>query len=108
MADAKKKDELDYHEQRLEDLKAVHEEELEAFKARQDRALALASVPQKVVDGNEAAALATITGQKPVRDESDAPPPNELGPHHSGDDSAESEKVDAEVKGDKADPKAKG
>jgi hypothetical protein len=60
-------------------------------------------VPQKVTDGNETAALATITGQKPIRDESEAPPANELGPHHSGEDTPESKAIDAEVKDD---PKA--
>lgn len=102
-ADAKKQD--DPHAKRLEDLKAAQAQELEAFQAQQERALALAAVPQKVVDGNEAAALLTITGQKPVRDESDAPPPNELGPHESGEDSPEAEKVDEQVK---ASPKDKG
>lgn len=96
MADAKK---LDYHAQNLEVLKAAQVEDLEAFKAQQERAVALASVPQKVVDGNETAALATITGQKPIRDESDAPPANELGPHHSGEGSPASDAIDAEVKG---------
>lgn len=106
MADAKKKDDaLDYHAQNLEAMKAAQAEELEAFKAGQERALALATVPQPVTDGNETAALATITGQKPIRDESNAPPANELGPHHSGDDTPESAAVDAEVK-DTADAKA--
>lgn len=88
----------DPHEKRMDDLKAAQAEELEAFQAQQERALAMAAVPQKVVDGNETAALASITGQKPIRDESDAPPPNELGPHESGADTPEAKRVDAEVK----------
>lgn len=57
----------------------------EQIDAQHDRAEALASNPQKVIDGNETAALETVTGQKPVRDTSEAPSPNELGPHHSTD-----------------------
>lgn len=52
-----------------------------AVDAQFDRAEALASVPQKVIDPNEHAALLTHTGQKPERDLSDAPPPGLLGPH---------------------------
>lgn len=107
MADAKKNDEPDYHAKNLEALKKAQAEELDAFKAGQERALALATVPQPVTDGNETAALQTITGQKPIRDESNAPPANELGPHHSGEDTPESKAVDADVKDvEKADPKA--
>jgi len=54
-------------------------EEKEAMDARHERALAMAAPVQKVTDGNETAALATITGAVPVRDLSDAPPPAELG-----------------------------
>lgn len=85
MADAKKKQD-DPHAQRLEDLKEQQKLAREDFEAAQERELAMASVPQKVVDGNETAAIASLTGQVPVRDMSDAPPPNRLGPHESGTD----------------------
>lgn len=75
-SESKAKDALAEHR---ENLKAAHAEELDAVAARHERELAMASVPQKVVDGNETAALASITGQKPVRDESDAPDPEPLG-----------------------------
>ena len=81
-----------------EALKAALDEEKAAADARYERALALASPVQPVLDGNETAALATITGQKPIRDMSNAPPPNELGPHESGADTPEAKKVDAEAK----------
>lgn len=77
MAEAKKK--RDAHAQQREALKAAHEELKAEFDYRHERAMALLSVPQKVVDGNETAALETITGWKPLRDESDAPPPEPLG-----------------------------
>lgn len=63
-----------------EALVAALDEEKQALDAQHDRAMALAAPIQKVTDGNETAALATITGQVPVRDMSDAPPPNPLGP----------------------------
>jgi len=75
MVDAKKNDPA---VQAREDAKQTRRDDLEA---QLDRADALASVPQKVVDPNEAAALLTITGQRPIRDESDAPAPGQLGPH---------------------------
>lgn len=64
--------------------KARHDE----LEAQLDLEEVLAAVPQKVVDGNEAAALETITGQKPIRDTSDAPSPNELGPHEESENPA--------------------
>lgn len=68
---------------------------------RHDRAEALTSVPQKVIDPNEAAALETITGQKPIRDESDAPPPGELGPHEESENPvADSADTNTSPKGD--------
>lgn len=66
-------------------LAQARQDEVDRVHATFDRAEALASNPQKVTDGNETAALETITGQKPVRDMSEAPSPNELGPHHSTD-----------------------
>jgi hypothetical protein len=97
MADVKKSDPA-------AEARAARHAELDAQLDRED---ALAAVPQKVTDGNETAALATITGQKPIRDESEAPPANELGPHHSGEDTPESKAIDAEVKDEpKADLKA--
>lgn len=87
MADDKaKKKQDDPHEQRKAELQEVLDQEKADMEARHERALAQVSVPQKVIDGNETAALASITGQKPVRDMSDAPPPNRLGPHESGTD----------------------
>lgn len=63
-----------------EDLKKKHADESDALKARQDREIAMAAPVQKVMDGNETAALKTISGNVPPRDLSDAPPPNPLGP----------------------------
>lgn len=75
-AKAKKKDALaDYRE----NLAKEHEAEHAELQERHDHAMAMASVPQKVVDPNEAAALETITGQKPLRDDSEAPEPAVLG-----------------------------
>lgn len=62
-----------------ENLTAALEEEKEQLDARHERALALAAPIQKVTDGNETAAIASLTGQVPVRDMSDAPPPEPLG-----------------------------
>lgn len=65
-----------------EGLVAALEENKAQADADHERALAMAAPIQKVTDGNETAALMSITGQRPVRDMTDAPPPNELGPHH--------------------------
>jgi hypothetical protein len=83
-----------------EALKQALDDELAQAQARHDRAMALAAPVQKVTDGNETAALATITGQAPIRDLSDAPPPNELGPHESGEALFEAEQA-AAAKADK-------
>lgn len=100
MADAKKNDPA---AQRRADRHAELDAEL-------DREEALASVPQKVTDPNEAAALDTLTGQKPERDMSDAPPPGQLGPHaESVNPVPDPADVNTSVAGvEKADPKAKG
>ena len=73
----------------------AREQELAEVNERHDRAEALAAVPQKVIDGNETAALETQTGQVPIRDMSDAPPPNELGPHHSDDPNEDPAKINS-------------
>lgn len=62
-------------------IKESVEEAKALAQAEADRALALAAPIQKVVDANEHAAMLSLTGQLPVRDMSDAPPPGRLGPH---------------------------
>lgn len=62
-----------------EDLTKAHDEVREEMEARLDRAMAVAAPVQKVTDGNETAAIQTLTGQIPVRDMSEAPKPNVLG-----------------------------
>jgi hypothetical protein len=79
--------------------KAAREAAHAAVDEQHDRAEALASSPQKVTDGNETAALQTITGQVPERDLSDAPSPNVLGPHHSIDPDEDPAKIN-DPKGD--------
>ncbi len=76
-SDARKDARKDEKDARKEARKARMDE----LEAQLDREEALAAVPQKVIDPNEAAALETITGQVPIRDTSDAPPPGQLGPH---------------------------
>lgn len=69
------------------DVEARREQALEELNARFDREAALAGGgPQPVTDGNEVSALETITGQKPERDLSNAPPPEPLGPLHMTED----------------------
>lgn len=108
MADKKKDKEPDLHEQRVADAEQARQDAHDAVDERHDRAVAMASVPQKVTDANEAAALLTITGQKPERDLSDAPPPGQLGPHMESvnpvDDPADVNTSVAGPEGDQAKP----
>lgn len=94
----------DAHAQQREALKRQHEELKAAHDEAYKRAEAMLSVPQKVVDGNETAALATITGWKPLRDESDAPEPAVLGAPAAGEEDSLGTKAD-EVPQAKAEPK---
>lgn len=87
----------DAQQDNREQLANAREVELDRVHAQFDRAEALASVPQKVTDGNETAALETQTGQVPLRDTSEAPSPNELGPHHSTDPDEDPSKINDPV-----------
>lgn len=78
---------------------AARQEAHDAVDRQFDRAEA-AAVPgqaQKVLDGNETAALQTLTSQAPERDLSEAPAPNNLGPHHSEDPDEDPAKINDPV-----------
>lgn len=83
MADKKKRDALAGYR---ENLAREHEAEIAALKERHEHAMAMASVPQMVVDPNESAALETITGWAPHRDTSNAPAPGVLGAPAAGEE----------------------
>lgn len=87
-------------------IRSAHDDNVAQAEAVRDRALALAAPIQKVTDGNETAALASITGQVPVRDVSDAPPPNELGPHDPESDDPAAKRVEDTLDASAKDAKA--
>jgi hypothetical protein len=76
-----------------ENLEATRKQAHDDLDAQLDRQEAMAAVPQKVIDPNESAAMETITGQAPIRDMSDAPPPGQLGPHEESEQSTPAEDV---------------
>lgn len=114
MAERKHKNDDGQHARHAAAIEAAREDAHAAVDERHDRSRALASVPQKVIDANEAAALATVTGNKPPRDTSEAPEadPSILGPNKNGDthtpeeqaalDAGDADTSDDDSKGDKA------
>jgi hypothetical protein len=65
-------------------IQEAHDAEVAVLEEKLARAMAIAAPVQKVIDPNEAAALKTLTGQKPERDTSEAPEPGVLGAHNNG------------------------
>lgn len=77
-------EEHDAHAEMRADLQEAHDSETAALDEAHRRAMAMIAPVKKVIDGNETAALRTISGWKPLRDESEAPEPQPLGAHNRG------------------------